>query len=679
MYNNCCLYVKKIVVVFFISILIGMLSFQEIGAQTLNNNISEHDANQIDVNIDYSQLYNSKNFYESYIESLETLQKKYYMMEHLLEVKDIGKSVNGRAIKAIVVGNPSSKIKITINATHHQKEYINTILVLNQIDYMLQMYLDNETFENQNVKDILANVQIWFIPLVNPDGLELFNNYRFNGINPKGYTIEDITRGNSNGVNLNRNYDANFVQAESFGQYAFSEPETIALKNLHENETFDFAIAYHAAGNKIFWNYNQEGELYQKSLEIAKILGVRTGYPLSTDEKLIGADFGGYKDWLIIDKKIPAVTIETGTGNLETNNSKVIDWSQYISIWNENKDIPLSVSNYFYNSKYISKNYIEVNLFPISVKINGNQYTGESFIINGKTYVRSYEFTSAVNDKNITISQGIEKDSLFIDKSYLDKDYIYIGTKKYVLLKDIALQNQFEVIWDNENRGVIIEKKENLLKMINPLWVEATLVSDSIIFKDENMKEQIGIFKKGSAVIFLQDRSGKIANVKLGQISGWTKYSNIKVSQNNYLKNIEIPTYTKEFFVNEMGYSSNTNNLIWINLENTSVNVFEKSEEKWDLIKSIDCSIGSNNTPTINGVFEYNRYVPRENSNYYYVSDVMKFYKAFGMHSVLMKKDGTIYDGRLKIAISHGCIRMLPEDITWLKDNCRIGTTVVVW
>ena len=261
----------------------------------------------------------------------------------------------------------------------------------------------------------------------------------------------------------------------------------------------------------------------------------------------------------------------------------------------------------------------------------------------------------------------------------MDKEYIYIGTKKYILLRDIAVSNNFEVIWDNDSREVIIDKKENLLSIINPLWVSATIVRDSIIFKDENMQEQIDIFKEGSKVTLIQDRSEKIANVKFGEISGWVKYLDIKVSQHDYLKNMQIKPYIKEFFVNETGYISDTNKLIWINLENTEVNIFEKSEERWNLIKSIECSIGSNNTPTINGVFKYNRYVPIETSDDYYVSDVMKFYKAFGIHSVLMKNNGDIYDGRLKMAISHGCIRMLPEDIIWLRDNCEIETTVVVW
>ena len=60
------------------------------------------------------------------------------------------------------------------------------------------------------------------------------------------------------------------------------------------------------------------------------------------------------------------------------------------------------------------------------------------------------------------------------------------------------------------------------------------------------------------------------------------------------------------------------------------------------------------------------KYATRIKGSYYY-------------HSILYDPSGTrIIDDRLGEALSHGCIRLAPENAKWIYDNILDGTTVVI-
>jgi len=56
----------------------------------------------------------------------------------------------------------------------------------------------------------------------------------------------------------------------------------------------------------------------------------------------------------------------------------------------------------------------------------------------------------------------------------------------------------------------------------------------------------------------------------------------------------------------------------------------------------------------------------------------MRFYKGYALHSTLIGYNGTPYDNRVGVKISHGCVRMCPEDINWLAKNIPLYTRVLV-
>ena len=56
----------------------------------------------------------------------------------------------------------------------------------------------------------------------------------------------------------------------------------------------------------------------------------------------------------------------------------------------------------------------------------------------------------------------------------------------------------------------------------------------------------------------------------------------------------------------------------------------------------------------------------------------MRFRGGYAIHSTLIKYDGTPYDNRVGMKISHGCIRLRPEDINWLASITPLGTRIYI-
>lgn len=134
----------------------------------------------------------------------------------------------------------------------------------------------------------------------------------------------------------------------------------------------------------------------------------------------------------------------------------------------------------------------------------------------------------------------------------------------------------------------------------------------------------------------------------------------------------------KEKFVNSKNITSKTDYIIWVSKKDFEVNLFVKNGDKWAYVNAFPCSIGKPSTPTIEGAFEYYQYQPIWNYDKYYCGPVMRFYGGYALHSYLIKYNGKPYDARLGKKVSEGCVRMHPDDITWLAENIPLYTRVWV-
>jgi|GEM_PF-1173314 len=271
------------------------------------------------------QIYKSKDVYKDTENRLNELNRNYSSITYLFK---IGQSVQKRNLTVLKVGNGPKKL--FINASHHPREYMGTILTLNQIQYILEAYAANKTIDNYNIKKLLdKEVSFYFQPLVNPDGVQICVNGT-----PSYYF-------NANKVDLNHNYDAlwfkEITSTYSTGAKPFSEPETQAIKALCENVEFDLTMAYHAAGDIIYWYFGQQGAARERDLAYANMLKNLTGYTLVSPANYKSST-SGFKDWCVMKLKIPSFTLEIGG---KRGLSKPVEWSWYNSVWDKNRLVPV--------------------------------------------------------------------------------------------------------------------------------------------------------------------------------------------------------------------------------------------------------------------------------------------------------------------------------------------------
>lgn len=274
------------------------------------------------------QIYKSKDVYTDTQKRLSEFSRNYSDITYLFSS---GKSVQKRELSVLKIGNGSKKI--FINAAHHPREYIGTILILNQIQNLLEAYANNGTIDGQKVRNLLDNqVTFYFMPLVNPDGVQICVTG-----SPSYYF-------NANKVDLNHNYDAlwfkKITSTYSTGTKAFSEPETQAVRDLCLIIEFDLTIAYHAAGDIIYWYFGQEGTDRTRDLAYANMLKATTGYSLVSPSNYKSST-SGFKDWCVQKLKIPSFTLEVGG---KRGISKPVEWSYYNTIWNQNKFVPVRIA-----------------------------------------------------------------------------------------------------------------------------------------------------------------------------------------------------------------------------------------------------------------------------------------------------------------------------------------------
>lgn len=126
-------------------------------------------------------------------------------------------------------------------------------------------------------------------------------------------------------------------------------------------------------------------------------------------------------------------------------------------------------------------------------------------------------------------------------------------------------------------------------------------------------------------------------------------------------------------------YSSSTPYLILVNRSTHKVGVFRGWQGSWQSVYYWDCSDGAPSTPTVEGVFTVGI------RGYYFDSGASRCYwytqfrGNYLFHSVLYNKNGTLRDGRLGMALSHGCVRLDINNAKWIYDNIPSGTKVVVY
>ncbi|MDP4085232.1 MAG: M14 family metallocarboxypeptidase [Bacillota bacterium] len=240
-----------------------------------------------------------------------------------ITVNSIGSSILGKPIHEIKVGQGSRKIHM--NASFHANEWITTVTLMNHLYKYLYSLSTGTLIRELNPHSIYKNTELSIVPMVNPDGVDLFFHGPPIELADEFFNMNiDKTdyihwKANIRGIDLNKQFPANwnilknnvpkFPGPRDYpGSSPLTEPESMAMADLARNCSFDFLFAFHTQGEEFYWGY--EGFEPQESVEMAKRLEMASGYRAVQYVD----SHGGFKDWFIQEFKRPAFTIELGRG-----------------------------------------------------------------------------------------------------------------------------------------------------------------------------------------------------------------------------------------------------------------------------------------------------------------------------------------------------------------------------
>ncbi len=223
-------------------------------------------------------------------------------------------SIGGNGIKWVKISdNPDSTTEgepqILYTAIHHAREPIS----LSQLVFYMWYLLENYETDPQ-IKGIVDNTELYFVPVINPDGY-LYNQKT----DPNGGGFWRKNRKNTYGTDLNRNYNyfingnpnngswggegtsSNFNSDVYHGPSPFSEVETQAMKFFVENHNFVMAFNNHTYSNLLLYPYGftqnyptPENDLFQG---ISEELVSQNGFANIISSELYSAA-GGSDDFM---------------------------------------------------------------------------------------------------------------------------------------------------------------------------------------------------------------------------------------------------------------------------------------------------------------------------------------------------------------------------------------------
>ncbi len=213
--------------------------------------------------------------YDEMVTVLEDLEAQSSLLTpdvYVLQV--IGYSLEGNPIHAVKFSDDpgteeDGEPDILIDGGIHSNEWMGPESTIKYIEYLFDAYYDGGHPDHTEVVDFVHNFEIWFIPMINPDGR---NRDDQNGGDPQLYwtdtTFHDDTAGwrmnvqevdcpskpggTNVGIDLNRNFSYKFWEFSNCelsiynGGAAFSAPESKVLKQFINNHMISLILHQHS-------------------------------------------------------------------------------------------------------------------------------------------------------------------------------------------------------------------------------------------------------------------------------------------------------------------------------------------------------------------------------------------------------------------------------------------------
>ena len=242
----------------------------------------------------------------------------------------LGESVEGRDIWAFKVSDTpdedEEEPEVLFTALTHAREPVGMMNLI----YFVQL-LAEEYGTDPELTYLVNEREIWFLPVVNPDGYVYNESIQPNGggMHRKNRLNTNCGDGTNRGVDLNRNYGFGWGAnntgsspdpcATTYrGESAFSEPETQVVRDFITDREFMNVIHYHTYSNVYIHAYGNATLPDEPDLtthrEIGNEMARYNGYPVGTGYELIGYTVNGDAvDWTYGDQGLVAFTPEVGS------------------------------------------------------------------------------------------------------------------------------------------------------------------------------------------------------------------------------------------------------------------------------------------------------------------------------------------------------------------------------
>jgi murein tripeptide amidase MpaA len=225
------------------------------------------------------------------------------------------------AVRLTSPRGPDEKPKLLIVAEQHAREIITPEVALEFIDDLLTGYGSDAT-----ATWLLDAREVWVVPMANPDGYvraARAEDWRKNAGWPK--TCINGVPPWSYGVDLNRNFGIAWEMTAGSstepcsliyrGTAPYSEPETVALRDLMLAERFDFIILLHSYGDEILfpWAHTRDPVPDAAVLEaLAGRMAAEVGYTAQQASTMYPAS-GDAMDWSYGELGVASLTVEIGS------------------------------------------------------------------------------------------------------------------------------------------------------------------------------------------------------------------------------------------------------------------------------------------------------------------------------------------------------------------------------
>ena len=272
--------------------------------------------------------------YYTFDEVVAELDSARLLYPSLISAKQsIGTSLQGRNIWMVKISdNPDidePEQEVLYTGLHHAREPQGMACVMYFINYLLENY-----GTDSDVTFLVDNRELYFVPVVNPDGY-VYNQQT----NPNGGGLWRKNRRNNGdgtfGVDLNRNYgyqwgydnlgSSPFTSSETYrGTAPFSEPETQVIRDFVISHSFSTSLNYHSYSNLLIypWGFIPNFVTIDSSLFIgmADDMTQFNNYAFGTANQTVGYVVNGEaNDWMYGEQtakpKILAMTPEVGSSS----------------------------------------------------------------------------------------------------------------------------------------------------------------------------------------------------------------------------------------------------------------------------------------------------------------------------------------------------------------------------